>query len=212
LNTRFTEKIKIGSSKWEMEIYISDNFVKVNLKSLDVIDNTYSHFYAKVVVYIRNVYNYNCSRYKETQFLTYDNFSSAKEFSLITLTSLYTKDYLIENNECIIGAYIRLYDYGKVNFIEDIRRKDENYIDTKEDFFEWTLDIFEVLDSKLSNLRCIIDKKEYILTINAVTVNSSVYLLNIYISSSNPKFIETYRNCRDILYIRKCSGYSCYNY
>jgi len=209
-NQRISEKNKIGNCKWELEVYKLGDYIKADLKNLNFSIDTYSHFYVKVVLYIRNIVDDN-SVYREIPFHTYDVQHTSREFKLIKIAHLYGNKSLLKNDECIIGAYIILYEYNKENFIENIKikRKEEN-AKAKNEFCEWTMDINKILQRKNLNIKCKIGNQKCDLRIKTLTVNNYSYLLDIHINNLNLSSDILFS--KNISYIRKCSDYSYYNF
>jgi len=207
----YCDKIKIDNSKWEIRIYKLEDYIVVDFKNLDVNSKIYTHINAKIIFYIRSIYDFNCYTFKETSFQTFDTLHSLNEFNLIRLSDFYDNNYLSEYHEFIIGAYIRFYKYEKENFIKDIKikkQKENNNVEV-DDFYEFTIDINSVLEKGTFSKKFIICNQERVLKINTIKAQDISYLVTIHIKSS--KYDKKYMKWKNIVYIRKCSDYSFYN-
>ncbi|ORX62479.1 HECT-domain-containing protein [Anaeromyces robustus] len=129
LNRSFNFKNFIfGRHKWMLQLYpdghgdINKDYVSLYLKNIDDENINFSHICTKAILYIRNYNNNSCYIFKELPITYYNetyNISGFDQFIeksklFISNNENSNKSALIENDKCVIGSFIRTYEYKEV--------------------------------------------------------------------------------------------------
>jgi len=156
-------EFKIDNYKWKLIIYPygekenSQNFVTVKLQNLDI-KNTNAVINAKIIFFIKGINN-NC--YTMKGFPTFVNFQKNSDcfgLDLIERNSTISNDKnktFIENNECIIGVYIRIYKNGYEEINNNINCQNEIETTSEEstnEILERKIENDERIDKKIDDI------------------------------------------------------------
>ncbi|ORX78580.1 hypothetical protein BCR32DRAFT_294960 [Anaeromyces robustus] len=110
----------ICSHKWKIYIYPNgnnkenENFVSVFLKCLDFKENKNSKFYIKCVLYLRNYLDYSIFKTQVSKLACINKNKTTINFTrFISKYNFYSQkqdEQLLEDDNIIVGAYIRIYE------------------------------------------------------------------------------------------------------
>ncbi|ORX75576.1 hypothetical protein BCR32DRAFT_271830, partial [Anaeromyces robustus] len=133
--------------KWKLKLERNNGPLSIHLDNINLKNNNFVHLYAKYILVLRNSNSY--SYYypnNEIRFFTYESdgyffIEESDLFKTIGNTNL----SIIDNDKTTIGIYIRIYKYGKDQYMEDLKHlmnKDNFYPirppeNDKEIYFEW---------------------------------------------------------------------------
>ncbi|OUM60099.1 hypothetical protein PIROE2DRAFT_14225 [Piromyces sp. E2] len=214
--------------EWKVKNWntLSDNnfspkFTIVEVKNERIKDDNFAHVTTKIVMFIRNPYDYKKYHCQVSSFENFNKYHNSVNFNLIKRSDLFPVDgnSLLENNKGTVGVYIRTYFYDKDNLLEEIKWKEEYKEDqqVKEYFWEWKMiEIWKILEGiPVHSPKFMIDNKEWIIKLNSdYKYSESSFFININVINidKEPSTNNKYTQSKMIVYIRNCSDYSCYNY
>ncbi|OUM62051.1 hypothetical protein PIROE2DRAFT_11756 [Piromyces sp. E2] len=218
-DAEYSMKFNICGYNWKLKIYPngvseSNNHVSLYLKNLDVGENK-SHIFVKCSLFMANYDNYDINHIKDfsANFNTSNNTDGIKEF--IPKNQLYESfkcyDPLIKDNKVVVGAYLYVYEYNKVDcIIKDAKELMEKRSNTKnqyvqEDYYEWTIDNWK----KFKSNRSVVCSQEF--DIGGHTWR--IYLYPNGNSNDNRENVSLFLHCKntkDVSLVHIAADYSLY--
>ncbi|OUM60848.1 hypothetical protein PIROE2DRAFT_13290, partial [Piromyces sp. E2] len=222
----YSPEFVAGDQKWNIKLYPNGDenikkkgFMSVYIENLDVCKEKYSHIFSDFIFFIRNSNDYSIhSRKKKpsTFILKKDNDKNLEyvnKMDFFIKNSKKKKSSLIDNNNITIGVYIRVYDFNKEKYINEIINL-MKYADVLvgEGYFEWKINNWKSLNEEEYSPKFRaggLKWKIKLLSNNDETKNNeyiSIYLENIDVMTDESSHI-----CGNVLFsIRNYDDYSFY--
>jgi ankyrin repeat protein len=226
-NDEFSEEFEIGDMQWKLLLNpngfddkVEKGDISVYLKNLNAENSIGTHLYAKCLLSIRNTKDYsNFYTNGETKFKYYNQHNNTcqwKQFiekSALSEKNIITNDSIIENDQAVIGTYIRIYKYGKEQYLEEISSSinNDNHEVLCDGYYEWNIEEWDNLqEEEFSDEFKIHDTKWKMCLYSSNEDKNgfvSLYLKNEDVENGLSEHV--YAKC--LLTIRNINDYSCFH-
>ncbi|ORX77620.1 hypothetical protein BCR32DRAFT_295511 [Anaeromyces robustus] len=215
--------------KWKFRLYpYGDDLVKgkgyisIYLDNVDVSNEKFAHIYAHYSLFIHNFDDCSCYyRNKKPTFYYLNKKENLLDWqkymnkSNVYINNKKSNKSLIENNDTIIGTYIRVYQYDKDKYINELKDliKDHEAIYYEifgEDYYEWNIESWSKFENEQYSPEFVIGGHKWKLKLYPNGQNDNNYeYASIYLENQDVQNENTLHICANVVFsIRNYNDYS----